>query len=208
MVEGAREDLAAPPETHRRRLVLLARQALERALALDDAPVAVFVLEEEAHDRDPAATLADGVLKAKARALRPPAEQPAKPRPGRYRWDPLRSMMHRGTARLRHAIQAEDAIRHAAVPAAAEPPRTTAEARAARAGAASRAPSGPLSPYATGCSPTPTPASWSRSTRRRRTTSPGRRRRPSRAPGAGSAGSSTGGPPRRTPGRETPCRCR
>ena len=37
-------------------------------------------------------------------------------------------MMHRGTARLRHAIQAEDAIRHAALQATAEPPRTTAEA--------------------------------------------------------------------------------
>ena len=83
MVAGARDDLAAAPETHRQRLILLARQALERALALDDAPVAVFVLEEEARDRDPAATLADGVLKAKARALRPPAEQPAEaaPRP-------------------------------------------------------------------------------------------------------------------------------
>ena len=90
--------------------------------------MAVFVLEEEARDRDPAATLADGVLEAKARGLRPPAEPPAKPRPGRYRWDPLRTMMHRGTARLRHAIQAEDAIRHAAVQAAAAPPRTTAAA--------------------------------------------------------------------------------
>ncbi len=127
MVEGSRDDLAASPEAHRRRLVGLARQALERALLCDDAPVAVFVLEEEAHDRDPAVTLADGVLKAKARTLRPPARQPSKPRPGRYRWDPLRSMMHRGTARLRHDIQAEDAIRHAAVQAAAEPPRTTAE---------------------------------------------------------------------------------
>ena len=36
-------------------------------------------------------------------------------------------MMHRGAARLRDAIQAEDAIRHAAIQAAAEPPRTTAE---------------------------------------------------------------------------------
>ena len=54
----------SPPEAQRRRLVLLARQALERALASDDAPVAVFVLEEEAHDRDPAVTLAEGVLKA------------------------------------------------------------------------------------------------------------------------------------------------
>jgi hypothetical protein len=37
-------------------------------------------------------------------------------------------MMHRGTARLRHDIQAEDAIRRAAIRAAAAPPRTTAEA--------------------------------------------------------------------------------
>ena len=109
----------ASPEAHRKRLVLLARQALERVLICDDAPVAVFVLEEEAHDRDPAVTLAEGVLKAKARTLRPPAEQPPKPRIGRYRWDPLRSMMHRGTARLRHDIQAEDAIRHAALAATA-----------------------------------------------------------------------------------------
>ena len=88
----------------------------------------MFVLEEEANDRDPAVTLADGVLKAKARALRPPADTPTKPRPGRYRWDPLPSMMHRGTARLRHDIQAEDAIRHTALQAAAEPLRTTADA--------------------------------------------------------------------------------
>ena len=88
--------------------------------------MAVFVLEEEAHDRDPAVTLAEGVLKARARAVRPPAGA-VQPRPGRYRWDPLRRMMHRGTARLRDDIQAEDAIRHAAVQAAAEPPRTTAE---------------------------------------------------------------------------------
>ena len=86
VVEGARDDLAMPPEIQRKRLVILARQALERALLCDDAPV-VFVLEEEAHDRDPAVTLAEGVLKAHARALRPPPEQPPKPRPGRYRWD-------------------------------------------------------------------------------------------------------------------------
>ena len=126
-VDATVECQADPPETQRRRLVILARQALERALLGNDAPVAVFVLEEEAHDRDPAVTLAEGVLKAKARTLRPPSEKPAKPRPGHYRWDPLRSMMHRGTARLRHAIQAEDAIRHAALQAAAEPPRTTTE---------------------------------------------------------------------------------
>ena len=53
VVAGSRDDLAAAPEAHRQRLILLARQAMERALALDDAPVAIFVLEEEARDRDP-----------------------------------------------------------------------------------------------------------------------------------------------------------
>jgi hypothetical protein len=94
---------------------------------LDDAPVALFILEEEARDRDPAATLADGVLAARDRALRPPmANLSSRKRPGRRR-DPLHAMMHRGTARLRHDIQVEDAIRRAAV-RAADPPRTTAEA--------------------------------------------------------------------------------
>jgi hypothetical protein len=74
-------------------------------------------------------TLADGVLKARARSLRPPAGPPTEPRPSRYRWDPLRSMMHRGSARLRHDIQAEDTIRHAAVRAAA--PEGAAGTRAA-----------------------------------------------------------------------------
>ena len=69
--------LAEPPETQRRRLVLLARQALERALMSDEAPVAVFILEEEFHDRDPAVTLAEGSSRpapaafARRRASRP-----------------------------------------------------------------------------------------------------------------------------------------
>ena len=129
-VAASIECLAEPEAVQRKRLVQLARQALERALMSDEAPVAVFILEEESHDRDPAVTLAEGVMKA--RAARPPAEKPAKPRPGRYRWDPLRRMMQRGAARLRDDIQVEDAIRHAALQAAAEPPRTTAEGASAR----------------------------------------------------------------------------
>ena len=74
-VDATVECQADPPETQRRRLVILARQALERALLGNDAPVAVFVLEEEAHDRDPAVTFAEGVLKAKARSLRPPSRK-------------------------------------------------------------------------------------------------------------------------------------
>ena len=121
MVEGSVEDMALSPREYRAQLVGLARQTLERAMYLDDAPVALFILEEEARDRDPAATLADGVLKARDRALRPPAEPPPERRPRRSRRDPLRAMMHRGTARLRHDIQAEDAIRRAAIRAAAPP---------------------------------------------------------------------------------------
>ena len=71
--------LAEPPETQRRRLVLLARQTLERALSSDEAPVAVFILEEEFHDRDPAVTLAEGVIKARARArARRPRRRPSR----------------------------------------------------------------------------------------------------------------------------------
>ena len=126
MVEGSVEDMALSPREYRAQLVGLARQTLERAMYLDDAPVALFILEEEARDRDPAATLADGVLEARARALRPPAETPPERRPRRGHRDPLQAMMHRGTARLRHDIQAEDAIRRAAIRAAA--PRTTSQA--------------------------------------------------------------------------------
>jgi hypothetical protein len=114
VVEGSVEDLALSPQEFRARLVRLARQTLERALFLDDAPVALFILEEEARDRDPAATLADGMLKARDRALRPPGGKPPERRPRRRHRDPLQAMMHRGTARLRHDIQAEDAIRRSA----------------------------------------------------------------------------------------------
>ena len=69
LVAAAEEQLAEPPESHRRELVIMARQALERAMALDDAGAALFVLEEEAHGRDPSATLADGVLRSRKRAL-------------------------------------------------------------------------------------------------------------------------------------------
>jgi hypothetical protein len=46
VVDGSIEDLAASPMEFRARLVRLARQTLERALFLDDAPIALFILEE------------------------------------------------------------------------------------------------------------------------------------------------------------------
>ena len=126
---ASRGCLADPPEVQRKRLVRLARQALERALFLDDAPAAVFVLEEEAHDRDPAVTLAEGVLKAKARALRPPrrAAAEAAPRPlplGPPAVDDAprhRPPARRHPGRGRHPPRRRPGRR-------AEPPRTTAEA--------------------------------------------------------------------------------
>ena len=78
LVAAAEEQLAEPQESHRRQLVIMARQALERALALDDAGAALFVLEEEAHGRDPSCTLADGVLRSRKRALAT-AAMPAPP---------------------------------------------------------------------------------------------------------------------------------
>ena len=122
LVAAAEEQLAEPQESHRRQLVIMARQALERALALDDAGAALFVLEEEAQGRDPCATLADGVLRSRKRALASaamPAPPPDVPRSGRYRYDPLRRMMHRGTARLRQDVVAEEALRHVALQAVA-----------------------------------------------------------------------------------------
>jgi hypothetical protein len=82
-VEASREALAEPPEAARKRLVILARQTLERALIWDDdAKAALFVLEEDAHGRDAAMTLAESVLSSRDQALaaRPPTPPPAEPR--------------------------------------------------------------------------------------------------------------------------------
>ena len=110
LVEATRESLAEPPEVQRRQLVMLARQTLERAMAWDGDPrAALFVLEEDARGRDPAETLADGVQKARRRAVasaaspaaRPPHRSRKPPPPGRAAsYDPLQAMVHRGAARL------------------------------------------------------------------------------------------------------------
>jgi hypothetical protein len=130
IVAETKEMLAEPVAAQRQHLIDLARQAMERALMLNDGPVACFVLEEEAHDRDPAVTLADGVLKARERDRRPPAEPAARPKPSRTRAPrhPLRRMMERGAARMREDVAVEEALRHAARAAAKPPPRSTAEA--------------------------------------------------------------------------------
>jgi hypothetical protein len=133
LVEATKACLEEPPEVQHRQLVILARQTLERALAWDDDPkAALFVLEEDARGRDPAVTLAEGVLKAQRRALAaaaPPPAPPVAPRPARppLGYDPLCAMMYRGAARLRAMVRTEDAIRHASQAATA----TVTAARAA-----------------------------------------------------------------------------
>ena len=142
LVEATRESLAEPPEVQRRRLVILARQTLERAMAWDGDPrAALFVLEEDARGRDPAETLADGVQKARRRAIATAASPAAPPRAPEHsaepqpRYDPLQAMVHRGAARCRDMVRIEEAIRlaaeHGAATSAAEPTTTVAAAHAA-----------------------------------------------------------------------------
>ena len=130
IVEETKELSAEPVPAQRQNLIDLARQAMERALMLDDGPVACFVLEEEACGRDPAVTIAEGVLATRARDARPPAEPagPPRPRGTRAPRHPLRRMMERGAARMREDVAVEEALRHAALAAADPPARSTAVA--------------------------------------------------------------------------------
>lgn len=126
-VEAAREELALPAEEQRRQLVISARQTMERLLAWDDAPTAIFILDQECRNLDPAETLVDAILKARARTKPRGSGQKQNPRAGHPR-DPLAALMHNGASRLRQEIETESALRHAALAAAPPPVRTTAEA--------------------------------------------------------------------------------
>ena len=141
VLAAAKARLAEPPETARQRLVALARQALERALLATDPGAVLFVLEEEHHDRDPAVTLAEGVLRAEARAVHERA--PTAPPIHRHPPDPLRRAMHRGSAALRDAVRVEDTLRHAALAATTEAAQVAAARRAL---ALKRAPVGSVPP--------------------------------------------------------------
>jgi hypothetical protein len=139
---------AKPPEERRRRLVTLAFQAIEQALADWDLGAAFFVLREDAGGRDPAVTVADGVIAASKRqaragaAIPPPPTMPAPgpaPRLPSMAESGLR-VIRRGAERLRAATFAEHAARHAAIAAVADekaaappPPSTGAAATMAAA---------------------------------------------------------------------------
>ena len=132
LVASHAAQLAEPAEQHTARLVKLARQTLENALTLDwDVGAALFVLEENARQRDPALTLAEGVIAASRRAVRsgsappsaPPPDPPAAPTAPRP-YDPFAGLMQRGAAKLRRAVLDEQSahLAAAAAPAAKSHP--------------------------------------------------------------------------------------
>jgi hypothetical protein len=165
LLAATEEQRAAPAEEHRRDLVLMARQAIERALSCDDVGAALFVLEEDARGRDPCATLVDSILRCRSRALasaallaepepKPePEPAPAPPPAAPRAHEPLRRLIHRGTARLRDDVEVEEALhrigRRAAAAARDPVPIGAAVTRAAaeRAQALRRAAAAPAIPH-------------------------------------------------------------
>ncbi len=171
LVAAAEEERAVPAEDYRRDLVAMARQAIERALACDDVGAALFVLEEDARGRDACATLVDSILRCRSRALasaampaapepEPAPAPPASPAAPRAH-EPLRRLIHRGTARLRDDVEVEEALHRIGRRAAAAPPdpvpggAAATRAAAERALALRRAAAAPAIPHGTAPPPAP-----------------------------------------------------
>jgi hypothetical protein len=136
LVDGYRALHAMPEDEQRRILTQLARHLLMEATALGDVRVATFVILQERMGKDPARTLADGVIAAARRAPSPapaPRTPSTSPRPARPSDDPDLRTMQRVESRLRGELQQEHAAVNAAVAAdetspvaeeaAPEPPR-------------------------------------------------------------------------------------
>ena len=138
LVDGYNTLHAMPEDEQRRILTQLARHLLMEATALGDVRVAMFILLQERMGKDPARTLADGVIAASQ--ARPPAPRRpcAPPAPRRARLArptiPTCATMQRVESRLRGELQQEHAAVHAAVAAdesrcspAAEAPRRASD---------------------------------------------------------------------------------
>jgi hypothetical protein len=132
LAEGYRALHAMPEEEQRRILTSLARHLLMEATALGDVRVATFILLQERMGRDPARTLADGVIAAVNREPRPaplpaPRTPSSTPRSAYPSDDPDLRAMQRVEARLCDELAQEHAVVHAAV-AADDEPEPVAEA--------------------------------------------------------------------------------
>jgi hypothetical protein len=129
LVDGYNTLHAMPEDEQRRILTQLARHLLMEATALGDVRVAMFILLQERMGKDPARTLADGVIAANKRAAQPaPAPRTASPSPRAPRPsdDPELRTMQRVESRLRGELQQEHAVVHAAVAADETPPMAEA----------------------------------------------------------------------------------
>jgi hypothetical protein len=122
LIDGYNTLHAMPEDEQRRILTQLARHLLMEATALGDVRVAMFILLQERMGKDPARTLADGVIAANRRAAYPaPAPTPRSPSPSpcpaRPSDAPELRTMQRVESRLRGELQQEHAAVHAAVAA-------------------------------------------------------------------------------------------
>ena len=125
LVDGYNTLHAMPEDEQRRILTQLALHLLMEATALGDVRVAMFILLQERMGKDPARTLADGVIAASKRAAQPapaprtPSPSPRAPRPSD---DPELRTMQRVESRLRGELQQIHAAVHAAVATDEAPP--------------------------------------------------------------------------------------
>jgi hypothetical protein len=125
LIDGYNTLHAMPEDEQRRILTQLARHLLMEATALGDVRVAMFILLQERMGKDPARTLADGVIAASKRAAAPapaPRTPSPSPRPSRPSDDPDLRTMQRVESRLRGELQQEHAAVNAAVAADEAPP--------------------------------------------------------------------------------------
>jgi hypothetical protein len=125
LIDGYNTLHAMPVDEQRRILTQLARHLLMEATALGDVRVATFVILQERMGKDPARTLADGVIAASKRAADPapaPRTPSPSPRPSRPSDDPDLRTMQRVESRLRGELQQEHAAVNAAVAADEAPP--------------------------------------------------------------------------------------